>query len=303
MLDGLTLDQLRVFVAIAENGSFRSAAKGLGRAQSAVSGAIANLEAQLDLALFDRTEHKPRLTAEGEALLSDAKALLIKVGAMRAKAVSIRKGTELRLRIAVDPLFPPDLVAMALRDFRSQFPGTAIELTTAPLGSALAAVLDGGCDFALTTSDASTPEVEVEALSGLPNFIAVCGPEHPLSRYEGERAGWSAVEFADHVQIVVTDPSERTEGQSFGIISPSIWRVDHITMKHALIRASIGWGNLPEWMVRDDIVRKRLVRVPSLQAGTGGDSPIVGYLISRIDRPLGPAGKFIRERLTRGTAF
>lgn len=293
----MTLDQLRVFVAIAENGSFRSAARGLGRAQSAVSGAIANLEAQLGLALFDRSEHKPRLTAEGEVLLSDAKALLIKAGAMRARAASIREGTELLLRIAVDPLFSPERVATAFRDFQRNFPGTALELSTAPLGSALTAVLDGDCDFALTTSDAATQEVKVEALSRLPDFVAVCGPDHPLARFEGEGAGWSAVDFADHLQIVVTDPSARTEGQSFGVVSPGIWRVDTLAMKHALILAGVGWGNLPEWMVGEDLASQRLMRVASLQTGPRGRSRLVGYLVSRIDRPLGPAGQFVRDRL------
>lgn len=297
MLDGITLDQLRVFVAIVENGSFRSAAKALGRAQSAVSAAIANLEAQLDLALFDRSEHKPRLTAKGEVLLSDAKALLIKAGAMRARAASIRNGTELFLRIAVDLLFPPYLVASALREFQRDFPGTTIELSSAALGSALTAVLDGSCDFALTTSDATTLKVEVEFLASLPDFVAVCSRDHPLSRCEGARSGWSAIDFAEHTQIVVTDPSERTKGQNFGVLSPGIWRVDDLSMKRALILAGIGWGNLPEWMVQEDLATRRLVRVSSLRTGTEGTSPIVGYLVTRIDHPLGPAGRYIRDRL------
>jgi DNA-binding transcriptional LysR family regulator len=62
MLDGLTLDQMRTFVAVAEAGSFRTAATHLSRAQSAVSHAIGNLEAQLGITLFDRSGHRPMLT-------------------------------------------------------------------------------------------------------------------------------------------------------------------------------------------------------------------------------------------------
>lgn len=47
MLDALTLDQMRIFVAIAETGSFRAAAARLSRVQSALSHAVANLEAEL----------------------------------------------------------------------------------------------------------------------------------------------------------------------------------------------------------------------------------------------------------------
>src|ERR1700675_412348 len=69
-----TLDQLRVFLAIVEAGSFVGSAQRLGRATSVVSYAIANLEAQLGLTLFDRvTTRKPQLTDAGRAILSDSR--------------------------------------------------------------------------------------------------------------------------------------------------------------------------------------------------------------------------------------
>jgi len=55
MLDAMTLDQIRTFVTVADSGSFRSGAARLLRVQSAVSHAIANLEAELELQLFDRS--------------------------------------------------------------------------------------------------------------------------------------------------------------------------------------------------------------------------------------------------------
>ena len=73
-----TLDQLRVFHAIVEAGSFVGAARRLGRATSVVSYAVANLEAQLGLKLFDRsTTRKPHLTDAGRAILSDSRAIAI----------------------------------------------------------------------------------------------------------------------------------------------------------------------------------------------------------------------------------
>ena len=69
MLDALTLDQMRTFVAVAESGSFHTAAARLSRVQSAVSHAIGNLESHLRIALFDRSGYRPTLTPEGRALL------------------------------------------------------------------------------------------------------------------------------------------------------------------------------------------------------------------------------------------
>src|SRR5690606_25405344 len=116
MLDGLTLDQLRVLVAVAETGSFRAAAKRIRRVQSAVSHAIATLETQLGVVLFDRSVRRPEMTPEGRALLTDAKAILLRADAMRARARGMGEGVELGVSLVVDTRCPLKAVAHALRD-------------------------------------------------------------------------------------------------------------------------------------------------------------------------------------------
>lgn len=106
MIDALTLDQMRSFVAVVDSGSFRAAAARLSRVQSGVSVAIANLETQLGVLLFDRSGHRPVLTAEGQALLANARDILLRVDAMRARARGMGEGVELELAISVDTLFP-----------------------------------------------------------------------------------------------------------------------------------------------------------------------------------------------------
>src|SRR5262252_7312358 len=81
-----TLDQLRVFLTVVESGSFASAARQLGRATSVISYAIANLEAQLGMLLFDRrSTRKPQLTEAGRAVLSEARAISNGLHGLRAK--------------------------------------------------------------------------------------------------------------------------------------------------------------------------------------------------------------------------
>jgi len=75
MLDGVTLDQLRTFIAAVDEGSFSAAGRKLRRAQSVVSQTLANLEAQLGVRLFDRSARYPRLTEQGRSLLADARAV------------------------------------------------------------------------------------------------------------------------------------------------------------------------------------------------------------------------------------
>ena len=73
MLDNITIDQLRLFVAAAEEGSFSVAGRKLFKVQSAVSYGIANLEDCLGVELFDRTKRSPVLNDSGKVLLQRAK--------------------------------------------------------------------------------------------------------------------------------------------------------------------------------------------------------------------------------------
>ena len=69
MIDPLTLDQMRVLVAVAETGSFSAASRKLGRVQSAVSQAVRAMETTLGVTLFDRSTKTPTLTEAGAAIV------------------------------------------------------------------------------------------------------------------------------------------------------------------------------------------------------------------------------------------
>ncbi len=295
MLDNLTLDQMRTFVAVVEGGSFRAGAARLSRVQSAISHAIGNLEAELNVALFIRTGRKPELTAEGQALLTDARAILIKVDAMRARARGLGQGLEFSLAIAVDPVIPAGILAGALLDLRAEHPSVSVALKTLPMRAALHALINRHCTLAITTDTQRDSLVEAECLGPAQPFVAVCSAHHPLAAPPA--AGWSAVDLSDHLQIVVSDPSPVSEGLDFGVLSPGTWRVSDLATKLALIRAGIGWGNLPSWMVDVDLAHGALVRVTATALGSQSETALSAYVLWRIDQPPGPAARHLRERL------
>jgi DNA-binding transcriptional LysR family regulator len=296
MLDALTLDQMRNFVAVAEAGSFRAAATRLSRAQSAVSHAIGNLEGQLGVALFDRSGHRPTLTPEGHALLADSRAILLKVDTMRARATGLGEGLELGLGIALDPQFPLGLAAAVLKDLHHAYPSVSVRLWSAPLGAAILALREGRCTLAITAAEIPDPGVELEALAFVPR-AAVAAATHPLAALSGEPL--ATAELADHLQIVVPDPSPLTEGRDFGVLSPGTWRVSDNATKHALILAGVGWGSLPLWLIERDLAEGRLVRVAAAEFGHQGETLVRAYLAHRTDQPLGPAARLVREALLR----
>src|SRR5207302_7507971 len=90
-----SLDQLTVFLTVVETGSFAAAGRRLGRATSAISYNIANLERQIGVALFDRANtRRPILTEAGMALLSKARAISGGIDDFRASVKGLRSGLE-----------------------------------------------------------------------------------------------------------------------------------------------------------------------------------------------------------------
>ncbi len=106
MLDGVSLDQLRTYIAAAHEGSFSAAGRRLRRAQSVVSQTLANLEGQLAVKLFDRSGHLPVLTDQGRALLANARAVACDIDLLKARAKSLAGGLEPELSAAIDVMFP-----------------------------------------------------------------------------------------------------------------------------------------------------------------------------------------------------
>ncbi len=296
MLDALTLDQIRVFVAVAEEGSFRQAARRLSRVQSAVSHAIANLEAELGVALFDRSGHKPVLTRAGTALLEDACGILLKADSLRARARGLGEGVELSLSLCIDVLYPLTAISDALYQMREIYPSVAIRLETAALGGPLTSLLDGRSQMAITAGeDFRDPHITLDAL-GPVTFVAVAAPDHPLAK-RGHGTPLGTADLVEHLQIVQADPTAWSKGRDIGVLSPGTWRVGGQDSKHALIRSGLGWGRLPLWAAKEDLAAGRLVRLNAVALGRDGASVMGCYLAHRNDAPLGPAARTLRRIL------
>ena len=122
-----TLDQLGVFLTVADVGSFAGAARRLSRATSVISYSIANLEAQLGVLLFDRNStRKPRLTEAGRGILSEARTVTNGIDGLRAKVRSLHQGIEAEISLVLDVMLPAARVVDALKAFRTEFPTVSL---------------------------------------------------------------------------------------------------------------------------------------------------------------------------------
>src|SRR6266852_5440298 len=156
MLDGITLDQFRTFIAAVDEGSFSEAGRRLRRAQSVVSQSLANLEGQLGVKLFDRSARIPVLTDQGRALLANARAVAGDVDLLKARAKSLAGGLEPELSVAVDVMFPETAFTGAVAAFQKEFPATLLRFDIES-SAVIEPVLDGRCGIGVVGSWALVP--------------------------------------------------------------------------------------------------------------------------------------------------
>jgi DNA-binding transcriptional LysR family regulator len=297
MLDGVSLDQLRTFIAAADEGSFSAAGRKLRRAQSVVSQTMANLEAQLRVSLFDRGARYPVLTEQGKALLGEAKTVVNGMDAFKARARTLSEGLEPELSVAVDVMYPMASLTDAVGAFRQAFPTTPLRMYVEALGAVAQPVLDGVCRIGVIGSMPVVPEgLDSERLREVP-MTTVVAPNHPLARHEGILSG-KALE--QHVQLVLTDRTTLTAGSNFGVFSPLIWRLADLGAKHAFLRAGFGWGHMPVAMVQPDLDAGQLVRI-RLEIHQPATPGIAMFAVYRKDAPPGPAGRWFIDRLQQFT--
>lgn len=295
MLDAVTLDQLRTFVAAAEEGSFSAAGRKIRRAQSVVSHTLANLELQLDVVLFDRSNRYPKLTAAGESLLRDAKAVIDSMDLLKARAHSLAEGLEPELSVAVDVMFPMDTLTAAVGYCKAHFEHTPLRLYVEALGGVTQQVVDGTCRLGIIGSLPLVPdELTVEPLSNI-QFATVVSPEHPLAQ---QPVDITEEELSRHVQLILTDRTTLSSGRNFGVMSPLTWRLADLGAKHAFLKAGFGWGHMPKHIVEKDLADGLLVSL-TLQNMPAAAMYLTTKIVYRKDAPPGPAGRAFISQLKR----
>jgi DNA-binding transcriptional LysR family regulator len=99
------------------------------------------------------------------------------------------------------------------------------------------------------------------------------------------------------VQLVLTDRSTLSKGQSYGVFSKNVWRLADMGARHAFLRAGFGFGNMPQFMVEDDVARNRL-RAIRIEMPSDLRPVMAMRAVYRTDAPPGPAGRWLIGHLT-----
>jgi DNA-binding transcriptional LysR family regulator len=282
-------DSVEVFLAVIDKGSFSAAARALGRVPSAVSMAIGNLEAELDLPLFDRTGREPRPNAAARSLEPQARLLATQLRQLQVQALSLTQGLEHRLTLAIAPELLAAPWSAALATLAQEHPLLEVEVLAAPQADALDMLHTGRAQLALVFERPSLDGREGFQEVSSETVVAVIAPGHPVLAQVGGRL--REQHLITTRQIVVAGRDLATSDPRF-VYARDSWRTDNALAALSLIAAGLGWGWLPRNVVLPHVAAGALVEIPFENLSNGLDLWV--DVVWSKERPLGlGASRFV----------
>jgi len=290
-----SLEQVQTFVAVVRSGSFSAAARQHKRSQSAISSAIANLEIDLGVPLFDRTSREPVLTEAGRHLLHRAEVLLEQQLALQEQAHSLGAGTSPRLTVAIE--VPHVSVIPVMREFALQFPYVDLTLRNPAFGDVSELVRQQEAVLGVAFAQGDYASDLAFARMGTLVMVHVACPDHPL-------AGLPSVAFADlrsHRHLAFAAHASKLPTSEY-LQASQTWKAENYAALTEMARAGLGWATLPRQLIRDELDRGELVEL-QLESYPHTDWLVGVDLLWSRTQQLGPAERWLREALQRHAVF
>ncbi|WP_162063796.1 LysR family transcriptional regulator [Vibrio taketomensis] len=285
-----SFEQLKIFVAVCDSGSFSAAARKLGRVQSGVSQAIANLELAINQELFTREKNIPQLTPAGQALLPIAKSILHQQHFFDQKVVALEQSVEHSLTIAIDDCLLNDELLSILAELSHEFPITNIDVVSGSTFDIEEWVRSNQAHIGLIFADGELREDMDFFTLGQMRFLNVVAPSHELASLSLVRD----VDLKRHRQIIHRSGSKKELWFSYGI-SGNYWHANTHGLLLDLACKGIGWAVVPEVMAKPYIDKSKLVALPVAHE-LNGWLTTTGCLVSRT-QSSGPVLQRLIERL------
>jgi DNA-binding transcriptional LysR family regulator len=290
----VTYDQLIAFLAVADEGGFGAASATLHKSQPAVSKLVRNLEDELGVALFDRSQYRATLSDAGRLLRERAAAVVEQTEALRTFGRHLGGRIEPVVRLAIEAVTPVDQILVILRGVQERFPTVRVELSTESLAGAADALREERAVIAVAT----TLGVGLTKLER----VHVCTVRiHPVARRDHPLATCGtpipAALLRAHPQIVLRDSTHDPAAPSLNVLEDGVrWSVTDVTAKRDVILAGMGWGGLPEHVVSDALASGVLVR---LEVPEFAVRAMELFAMRRRDRPHGVVAQELWEALGR----
>ncbi len=289
----MTLDQLKSLQAIVEGGSLRAAAQNLHRTQPTISVAIKNLEDELGLKIFDREHYRNKLTPEGKALYEHAKLVLNQAQSFKNLAKQLATGEEQQVGIAFTSAIPVAPIISTIRQCKSEFPRTRLEVYSENGTGPLDLLENGQASILIIPWLKNIEELESMHFMDL-HFKSVIAANSPLLQQYDEVPREI---MKRHHQVIISGRKSSTA--TYGVLEGGDqWRVNDFQTKKEIIMQGMGWGSLPEHLIKDELEQGLLAPLKV----EGAPAPqSVEFRIARLrSDPAGPVAERLWQLFRQG---
>lgn len=272
----MTYDQVKNFITIVEVGSFKAASEKLHKSQPSLSVSIKKLEEELGVKLFSREEYRPRLTPHGQIFYTQAQQTLKSFYELETLGKELSQGIEASITLAIDAVVPLHHLGPALQRFFSD-KKTELNISMEVLEGSYVLLEEDKADMAIAPLLGHGELFKTHPLFQV-KMIPVISSElsqDPLRK-----------KLKDVPQIIVSS-SQRPSSKDFGIHDGKKWYVTDHSLKAHLIKSSLGWGRLPEHLVKEDLENGKLVKI---KAGGLKESYVDVGLVKKANKALGKVG-------------
>lgn len=284
------LADLRGFLAVADLGSFRSAAESLHLSQSAVSRRVDKLEEALGVDLFVRTTRRVELTTIGRTFVHKARAVMNELESALLGIADFAERISGEVTVACVPSAVGYFLPAVIGDFHRLHPRIRVRLIDESSADILLAVANGEADLGLTYIGTQEPDIEFEPLLDDP-FVVACPREHALAGRK--RLTWAELAQHDYVSLAQGSGNRFLLDQALAHVEHKpewFCEVRHVPALVSLVEAGLGLGVVPRLAMPP---RSRLVSIaleePTLSRTIG--------IIRRRGRPLRAGPELFRQLL------
>lgn len=255
----VTLDQLRVFAAVAEREHITGAAKALHMSQGSVSGLVHRLETTLGLPLFQRVGRNVRLTDVGETLRRLAGRVLEEVAEIEDMSAGYHAVERGEIVVAAGRVMGAHRLARWVAPFAIAHPNLTVRISLAPMHTLVEMLLGGTADVVMLGSLVKAPEIESLILERT-DMVLLVSSQHPLATNSNPLRALGAYRYLAHETGTATEP-KATEALA-GAADASLTIELEEGALHAALLAGLGFAMMPRSVVEDDIAAGRLVALP-----------------------------------------
>lgn len=267
----LNREQLELILEIIDRGNFSAAARALNRVPSAVSMAIANLEAELNLKLFERSKNHLEPTEVTLSIEPHARLIVTKMRQLDMHLTELSTGLETRISIGIAADMNQRYLLAGVEQLIQLYPLLNIEMVCAPQQELKARLQNNEIDLYVAYSSSELDKNERFRLLGVEKFVAAISPKDAQQLKDHDKNELTML--SELRQIIVASkhyplPDRRV------LVSDAYWYSDNLAMAINMVEQGMGWGNFPLSIASEHFSKHSLIRLEFSDTTNGLDMPI-----------------------------